>query len=188
MLIDQIKTHREVVTLKDGTYVLLRPMTTDDCDALIALYASANEEDVRYLRHDVRNAAVIRGWCADLDYSKVLPILALVKDRVIGNATLHFGRGPKRHIGEIRVFLARDYRRRGLGTKMIRSLIELARKHGLSLLTAEVTADMTKVVKAFEQLGFRHQCTIDDYFMFPDGECCDVVLLTMPLKPRLDEF
>ena len=81
-----------------------------------------------------------------------------------------------------------DYRKRGLGMKMIRVLIDLALKQGLNILLAEVMAEQTKVVKAFEQLGFKSQATLDDYFIFPDGETRDVVLMTMPLRQKSDDF
>ncbi len=188
MLPEQIKNFREMVTLRDGTYVLLRPLTRDDKAHLIEFYQSVGDEDLRYFRHNVRDAQVIASWCDQLNYSEVLPLLALVKDRVVGSASLHFFGGPKRHIGEVRLFLARDYRKRGLGMKMIHALIELARKQGLNILLAEVIADMTKVVKAFEKLGFHSDCTLEDHFMFPDGDQCDVVLMTMPLRQKTDDF
>lgn len=188
MLPEQIKNFREMVTLKDGTYILLRPMAADDRQRLVEFYSAVNEDDLRYFRHYVKDPGLVQEWCDHLDYGKVLPVLALAKDRVVGNATLHFNEGPKRHIGEVRLFLAKDYRRRGLGMKMIRALIDLARKHGLSILTAEIIADMTKFVKAFEQLGFKSMCTLDDYFMFPDGDASDVVLMMLPLQSKLDEF
>lgn len=188
MLPDQIKNFREMTTLKDGAYILLRPMNAEDQQRLMEYYSSVSEEDMRFFRHYVKDPAVIRDWCEHLDYSKVLPILALVKDRVVGSASLHFGEGPKRHIGEVRLFLARDYRKRGLGMKMIRVLIDLARKQGLSILLAEVLAEQTKVVKAFEMLGFKSQATLDDYFLFPDGETQDVVIMTMCLRSKSDDF
>jgi hypothetical protein len=49
-------------------------------------------------------------------------------------------------------------------------------------------AEQTKVVKAFEQLGFKSQATLDDFFIFPDGETRDVVLMTMCLHAKTDEF
>lgn len=188
MLAEQTKNFREMATLKDGAYILLRPMVPEDEDRLMEFYSAINNDDLRYFRHYVKDPAVIQNWCRHLDYSKVLPVLALVKDRVVGSASLHFGEGPKRHIGEVRLFLAKDYRKRGLGMKMIRALIDLARKHGLSILSAEVMADQTKVVKAFESLGFKSQATLDDYFLFPDGETCDVVLMTLCLRSKTDEF
>ncbi|MEW6285289.1 MAG: GNAT family N-acetyltransferase [Chloroflexota bacterium] len=188
MLPEQIKNFREMVTLKDGTYVLLRPMTAEDEKCLQELYAAVSDEDMRYFRHYVKDPALIHEWAVNLDYNKVLPLLALVKDHVVGTASLHFFEGPKRHIGEVRLFLAKDFRRRGLGMKMIKALIDLARRQGLSILQAEVIAEQTKVVKAFEALGFKSQALLDDYFLFPDGETRDVVFMTMPLRAKTDDF
>lgn len=188
MLPEQTRNFREMATLKDGAYVLLRPLIPEDQPRLLDFYSAVNDEDLRHFRHYIKDLTVIHDWCEHVDYSKVLPVLALVKERVVGSASLHFGEGPKRHIGEVRLFLAKDYRRRGLGMKMIRALIDLARKHGLSILLAEVIADQTKVVRAFETLGFKSKATLDDYFLFPDGETCDVVLMTLYLRSKTDEF
>ena len=188
MLPEHIRTFREMATLKDGAYVLLRPMNAKDLARLQEFYAAVGEEDLRYFRDDVKDPAVVHRWCEELDYGKVLPILALVKERVVGCATLHFCDGPKRHIAEIRLFLAKNYRKRGLGLKLSRTLIELARKQGISILVAEVVSDKTDVVKAFETLGFKPQATLDDHFMLPDGDTRDVVFLSLPLCPKTDEF
>ncbi len=188
MLPEQLKNFREMVTLKDGTYVLLRPMNGDDEHLLAEFYSAVSDEDMRYFRHYVKDPTIVHGWAEHLDYSKVLPILALVKDRVVGSGSLHFGDGPKRHIAEVRLFLAKDFRKRGLGMKIIKALIDLARKHGLSILQAEVIAEQTKVVKAFESLGFKTHATLDDYFLFPDGDSRDVVIMTMTLRAKVDEF
>jgi RimJ/RimL family protein N-acetyltransferase len=188
MLPEQIKNFREMATLKDGAYILIRPMVREDEPHLREFYSTVNDDDLRYFRHYVKDPTVIENWCQGLDYCKVLPILALAKDHVVGNASLHFGEGPKRHTAEVRLFLSKDFRKRGLGMKMIRVLVDLARKQGLNMLMAEVMAEQTKVVKAFETLGFKSQATIDDYFIFPDGETRDVVLMTMSLRAKTDEF
>ena len=188
MLPEQIKNFREMTTLKDGVYILLRPMVAEDQQRLIEFYSAVTEDDLRYFRHYVKDPVIIKDWCEHLDYSKVLPVLAIAKDRAVGSASLHFGEGPKHHIAEVRLFLAKDYRKRGLGMKMIRVLVDLARKQGLNILLAEVMAEQTKVVKAFESLGFKSRATLDDYFIFPDGETRDVVLMTMCLRSKTDEF
>src|SRR5512134_1796048 len=185
MLPEQLKNFREMVTLKDGTYVLLRPMVADDEKCLLEFYSSVSDDDMRYFRHYVKDPSIVHNWAEKLDYSKVLPILALVKDRAVGSASLHFGDGPKRHIAEVRLFLSKDFRKRGLGMKMIKALIDLARKQGLSILQAEVIAEQTKVVKAFEALGFKSQVVLDDYFLFPDGDSRDVVIMTMALRAKM---
>jgi acetyltransferase len=188
MLPEQIKNFREMVTLRDGTYVLLRPMVQDDEGRLKEFYSAVGDDDLRLFRHPVKEPRIVRDWSEHLDYAKVLPLLALVKERVVGNITLHFCDGPKRHTAEVRLFLAKDFRRRGLGTKMLRTLVDLARKQGLAILMVEIVADDANAVKAFETLGFKPQATLQDGFMFPDGEAHDLVVLTMPLQQKMDEF
>lgn len=188
MLPDQIKVFREMVTLKDGVHVLLRPLVKEDRPHLDEIYLPVSEDDMRYFRHNIKDPAVLQKWCDNLNYDKVLPVLALVKDHAVGSGSLHFFDGPKRHIAEVRLFLSKDYRKRGLGMKIIRVLVDFARRQGLALLTAEIIADKSKVVRAFEQIGFKPQCVLEDYFMFPDGDCSDVVFMTMVLKPRAEEF
>jgi len=188
MLPDQVRKFREVVTLKDGVNVLLRPMLQEDRKHLDELFLAITEEDLHFFRHNVKDSDLLQSWCDDLNYDRVLPLLALVKDRLVGIVTLHFFQGSRRHVGEIRLFLAKDYRKRGLGIKMSRAIIDLARKHGLKILVGEIIADQPKVIKAFEQLGFKIQCTLDDFFMFPDGDTTDVVMVTLSLAPRTSEF
>ena len=188
MLPSEIKTYRQVVTLRDGVNILLRPLARDDASKLLELYANANTEGTHYLRENVKDPRVVQGWCEDLDYRQALPLIALVQDRIVGQATLHFRSGPERHIGEVRIFLAKDFRRRGLGTKMIQTLIELARKQNLYLVIAKVVANQIKVIKAFQKLGFDKRCTFEDYFMLPDGELLDMVVLMVYLRTDIDEF
>lgn len=188
MLPEHVRNFREMVTLRDGTYILLRPMVADDEGRLREFYAAVADEDLRYFRHRVKDPTIIHEWSERLDYGRVLPLLALVKDRIVGNVSLHLCEGPKRHTAEIRLFLAKDFRRRGLGTKMLRTLIDLARKQGLGILMVEIVADDANAVKAFEGLGFKPQATLDNAFMFPDGEAHDLVLLSMPLQVKTDEF
>ncbi len=188
MLPEQIKNFREMVTLKNGDYVLLRPMVMDDESRLLEFYSAVGEGDLRYLRHNVKDPAVIRDWSEHLDYCKVLPMLAFAKELIVGCASLHFYEGPRRHIGEVRLFLAKDYRKCGLGVKMIRALIEMARKQGLGILMAEIVADETKMIKSFKTMGFKVQTTLDDFFMLPDGDSRDVVMMTLALQQQNEDF
>jgi L-amino acid N-acyltransferase YncA len=188
MLPEQIQAYRETVKLRDGATILLRPMTAADQAALTELLSQASDEDVRYLRDDMRDPEVIAHWCQTIDYLKVLPIVALVDDRIVGQATLHFRKGPRRHIGELRIFLAHDLRQRGLGTKMLKTLIELARKNNLQTLVAEIVVEQTRVIKAFQNLGFTMHCTYEDFFLLPDGDLRDTAILILPLRPKTLEF
>lgn len=185
---DQLAKYRNLVTLPDGTRALLRPLVAGDRDELIELFARASEEDRRYLRDDVTDRKLVASWVENIDYTDVFPLVVVVNDRVVGDATLHFRKGAHRHQGEVRIFLAQEVRRRGLGTQVLRALIDIGRNVGLHQLIAEIVTDQGPVIKAFEELGFERQCTLPDYFMVPDGSTRDVALLILQLVQYRGEF
>ena len=88
MMPDQLKNFREIVTLADGARILLRPMTQEDQHLLTELYSSINGDDLRYFRHNVKDPKILKEWTKKLDYTKVVPLLAVVKELPVGNATL----------------------------------------------------------------------------------------------------
>jgi L-amino acid N-acyltransferase YncA len=179
------ETFRKIVTLQDGARLLLRPLVPADVDELSDLYAAVQSEDILWLHHKYTDLDVISSWSEGLDYSQVLPLLAVLDHRIVGDATLLRRSGPYQHIADVSVFLARDYRSRGLGTEMLKTLIELARRAGLHWLYAEIFASQPKVIRAFESVGFEQKCALEDFFMLPGGQTEDVVVvLNQLLKPN----
>ncbi len=185
---DRIRTFRKLVTLKDGARVLFRVLGPPDADALVAFFQSVTPNDLRYIRSDVKNKDIVAGWALNSDHDRVLPIVAIVQDRIVGEATLHFKSGPHAHVAEVRIFLAGDFRRRGLGIQMLEMLFELARWRDIHLLEAQIVADQSWVIKAFKKLGFEQQGVLEDYFMTPERGTRDVVLLVKRLRVAQDEF
>jgi RimJ/RimL family protein N-acetyltransferase len=174
--------YRQLVTLRDGARVLLRPLTPGDRQALIDLFAVISEDERRYFRTNVKDADIVGGWVDNLDYDRVLPIVAVIGDRLVGDATLHFHDGPSRHIGEIRIFLAKDFRHRGLGVRMLNALIELAKRRNLYILEVEVVHDQPEIIRAFQNVGFVLKSVSQEYFMLPDGELRDLAHLVLRLR------
>lgn len=184
MITKQELVYRQLVTLPDGGRVLLRPLTPEDRQALIDLFAPTSADDRRYMRHNVNDPEVVGRWVDELDYDKVLPLVAVINDRLVGNATLHFSEGPARHRAEVRIFLAKEIRRRGVGSRMLLALSELAKRRSIYMIEAQIISDQTSVIKSFQKLGFELKCVLDDYFILPDGELRDVAHLIL----RLHDF
>jgi RimJ/RimL family protein N-acetyltransferase len=109
-------------------------------------------------------------------------VVAIIGNRIVGDATLHFKQGPHRHIAEVRIFLAKDFRHRGLGGRMLHALIDLAKRRDLMMLEAEVVADQAHIIRAFQNAGFIMKCTFEDYFMLPDGDLRDLAHLILRLR------
>ena len=96
MLVEQATTYRNLITLKDGARVLLRLLTPDDRSRFIEMFAPVSADDAKYLRDPITHPETTGRWVDELDYRKVLPLIALAQDRIVGDATLHFRKGPAR--------------------------------------------------------------------------------------------
>ena len=187
-MISEDLAYRQIVTLRDGARVLLRPLKAEDRQSLLNLFLPVPMDERRFMRHDVNNPEIVNSFIDDLNYEKVYPLISLIGDRIVGIGTLHFFEGCARHRGEIRIFLSKDFRRRGLGTKMTQALIEYAKRKSLYLIEVQVVRDLTSDIKAMQKVGFETGCTVEDYFMLPSGEMRDVVLMTLRLRSGEGEF
>jgi len=191
---EQLAHYRKVKTLPNGSRLLLRPLTKDDKQGLMDLFGRASKEDLEYFRSDAGEPEVVASWVENLDLQRVYPLVAVVDEgdsggrKIVGDATLHFGEHYDRHRAWVRIFLDRDYRSQGIGTLMLRSLIEIARTAGLQQLYAEILVNQPRVVKAFEDLGFKYEFTLSDYFMTSEGETLDMAILVLQLVDSSGEF
>jgi len=123
--------------LRDGRHVHIRPILPSDAPALAAAIASADAETLR-LRflgwRPVLEDATFR-HLVDVDYQWRLALVAFDSaDRGVGIARYE-GR-PGEDAAEIAVAVDPDWRRVGLGYRLVRSLGEAAATRGIRRLVA----------------------------------------------------
>jgi L-amino acid N-acyltransferase YncA len=172
------------VDLADGLTVTVRPLEARDQQALLQFFRSIPEEDRWWLREDVSDPAVVRRWIADMDYDRVLPLIALTDSQIIADATLHRrNHGARHHIGEVRVVVAPAHRGRGLAYALIAELLEIASAAGLARLEAEIVGRaQAGALEAVEQLGFEQVAVIPDHLVGPTGTPHDLIFLVYRLQ------
>jgi RimJ/RimL family protein N-acetyltransferase len=185
---EELERFRKVVTLESSERVLLRPLTRDDGPLLNDLFRNASDAEVAYFRNDVRDEELVNAWAKKLDLSRVFPMVAVAGERIVGDATLHLGQGVNRHIGWVRIYLDREWRRKGIGTELIKSLIEIGRRVALQQLVAEIVSSQLQAIKAFESLGFQREYVHTDFYLFRDNEAFDLVVYVRRLKPPPGKF
>lgn len=175
--------------LVNGEMVHFRLLTPADVQLLREFFFSIPEIEAANLRHDIRNPETADRWIQNMDYRRVFPLLAMDEESqaVIAVASLHFQEGVYRHIAEIRIVVGRAYRQLGLGSALIKELIEVANRLGLHFLKAEVPMENQLAIRAFRQLGFEVKCTLERYYMTRAGETRDIVLMLKRLLVELEE-
>ena len=107
-----IEAYPKTILLRDNTQVVLRPMLGEDKISLLNFFKRVPEEDRYYLKENVASPEVIQAWTTDIDFSRVVPILAVVGREIVADATLHRSRTMARgHVGELRVVVDPPYRK-----------------------------------------------------------------------------
>jgi RimJ/RimL family protein N-acetyltransferase len=177
-----------MITLESGERVLLRPLSSDDGEDLVELFSHASDEDVLFFRHEVRDAELVASWAEDVDLNRIFALVAVADERIVGDATLHLGEGYNRHIGWVRIYLDQTFRNKGIGTEMIKALIEIGRRLSLHQIVAEIVSHQVQAIKAFESLNFQREYRHENYYLFGDNELFDLVVYVLRLGPPPGRF
>ena len=171
--------------LKDGARVKLRPLVKEDREMLLKFFQGLNEQELSFLRSDVRDPAVIDQWVNHIDYHRVFPLVAEAGGHIVGDITLHMRKvGWKRHLGNVRVVVSPDYQGRGLGTLLINEIVELAGEFGLEKLIAEIHLQTLGAFNAFKKAGFSVKAVFEDLVKDPAGNSSDLMVMICDIQAR----
>lgn len=168
--------------LRDGRRLMLRLFTANDVDALYHFFQHLPEDVRRFAWDRIDSHALVETWGRELDYAKVLPVLAYDGNRVVADATLHRRKGsPLRLVGRVKWLIDPEYRGQGLGTILVNNFISLARHDGLRHLTCMLISDLeADAVRTLSDLGFDGY-TVPGYGTDPDGNQHDMIKMVLKL-------
>jgi len=177
--------------LHDGDKVSVRPLEPDDKVRLLEFFERIPEEERYYLKENVSSVKIIHGWITNMDFAKVIPIVAVSGKAIVADATLHLNRTPARsHLGEVRVVVDPANREVGLGRRLIREILDIAANLGLTKVVFELVAQREKeAVCAAERVGFKEVATkeiatLEDRIKDFCGNYQDVIMLEIPVTNR----
>jgi L-amino acid N-acyltransferase YncA len=181
--IPDIGAYPKTMLLRDETRVVMRPLTQEDAPRLLSFFQKIPEEERYYLKEDVVSAEVIQKWCNNIDFDRVIPIVALVDDEIIADATLHRSRAlARRHFGELRVVVDPAYREIGLGRRLIGELLDIAVELGLWAVEFELVAHHENLaIAAAKSMGFQVSALLKERIRDLAGDPRDLVIMELPL-------
>ena len=159
---NSVANYRKMTTLPNGLHVAVRLLTTADRDGLLALFTCATKDDLQYFRDDVTNRELVSSWAEHVDIHRVVPLVAEVGGRIVGQGTLHRGRG--------------------VGTALIQGIIDVAKLIGLHHIFTLVVSSRPQDMRAFEGMGFRTEGILHDRFMDAESNTYDMIEMALHLK------
>lgn len=164
--------------LKNNTEIAIRPLEKSDASKLLAFFNALPEEDRLFLKDDVTKEETIKRWMVEMDFSRVFPLVAIAKDKIIGDATLHFSRvGWSKHLAELRCVVSRDYQKMGLGTLLMRELVIYAQQKGVEKIVAQMMDIQIGAQKAFERIGFKKEAELKGFVVDLLGKKHNLIIM-----------
>src|SRR5660397_196560 len=155
------------ITLRDGESVLLRPLKPTD-DALCRdLFYDAGEETVyrRYMGSKQSYPRRERDKVVNVDYQDKMGIAAIVRraDRLEMVGLGEWEKDPKEpELAKVAFLIRDDWQQRGLGTRLLRYVIDLARNRGIHRFCAEVMAENSGMLHLFQRTDYPSHVSFDD--------------------------
>ena len=171
------------VKVRDKSTIVLKPFERKDKDALFAFFQKLPEADRLFLKDNVTDPAVVERWASELNYDKVFPLLAWRGSDVVADATIHKNIGGwMKHVGTIRIVVAKEFQKLGLGSILANELFLHALKSGLEKIVAEMMETQEGARKVFEKLGFRQEAVLHGHVRDQIGIRHDLLVLTKDLE------
>ncbi len=158
-------------TLADSTTVTIRPIRPEDEPLLVRFHATLSDQSVygRYfspMSFSQRTTHERLTRICFIDYDRELALIAEQTDPQTGErAVLAIGRLCRerdRQTAEAAVVVGDPFQGRGLGTELLRRLLEVARMEQIRHVTGLILADNHAMRQICAKLGFRIHRSIDD--------------------------
>jgi acetyltransferase len=152
--------------LADGTDITIRPIRPEDAE-LVQNFVRGLSEEARYFRfmnsvHELTEAMLVR--FTQIDYSKEIALVAVTREAPeteLGVA--RFAINPDGESCEFAIVVADRMAGKGLGQKLMVSLMEAARSKGLKSIEGEVLSNNHNMLKLTRRLGFSHKVSEEDH-------------------------
>ena len=145
------------VILRDGATLRLRPPRREDADELLEFFGALSRRSL-YLRFHgfSRLGPELVEQLLDPDWRDRGALLGTSleggRERVVAVANYVRLRDPA--VAEAAFAVADAYQRRGIGTRLVEQLAEIAGRHGIERIVAEVLSDNRDMLGVFEAIGF----------------------------------
>ena len=171
-------TTARMTTTTEVTQLSLLELTPERVDGLAEFFAALPEGDLTFVKEPLTDRSVVAGWAGDEEAGAAARRwVACDGEDVVGYVAVLPLTGWSRHVGELRLVVARAARGQGVGASLAAHALRQAVEMGLSKLVVEVVAVQEGAIAMFNSLGFRAEALLTDQIRDGRGELQDLVVL-----------
>jgi acetyltransferase len=157
-------------TMKNGASVVIRPIRPEDEPLAVQFHRTLSEQSVyfRYfhlvkLSQRIAHERLMR--LCFIDYDREMALVAGSKNSDTGNPEIWaVGRLSKLHgvnAAEFALLVSDNFQRLGLGTELLKRLVQIGRNENLKRITADILPENLAMQRVCEKVGFHLSHTPD---------------------------
>lgn len=164
------------------TDIKIRPATAADAEAIATIYNQGIEDRVATLETDLRTPNERRQWLATRGPRHPV-IVAEAGGEVVGWGSLN-AFSPRKaydYVADFSVYIERGWRGKGVGSRLLTRLIELARELGYHKLVLSAFPWNAGGMALYQKLGFRTVGTYKEQGKL-DGRWVDTLIMEKLLE------
>ena len=163
-----------------NTYII-REAVPDDAEKMISYLNQVGGESDNLLHGENEFIVPIEGVKRKLAMSKELEnsivLIALDNEQIIARAELEgYYAARIRHRAKFSISVRKEYWNQGIGTEMIKRIVEKAKKMKLGIIELEVISDNARAIHLYHKMGFVDIGIYKKYF-YVNGMFKDAVVM-----------
>jgi len=155
----------ETIALADGATVFVRPIRPEDQPKLVAMVMESKPRDIylRFFSLMRQFPHMMAARLSQIDYSREMAFVAIAPPGsadagdILGVA--HMIADPNNERAEFAVMVRSDWHGRGLGFKLMQTVITCADRRGIGTLYGDVLRENTTMLQMARALGFKVEKT-----------------------------
>ncbi|MBN1038869.1 MULTISPECIES: GNAT family N-acetyltransferase [Clostridium] len=176
------------VELKDGTECILRNPDEQDAEKMIEYLKMTSKETYFMVRYPEEIRTTVNKESEHLKNNlisdKDIMIAAFVNDELAGNASITCVRNhlKLKHRAVFGISIKEKYWNNGIGSILIKTIIEQAKKMGYEQIELGVFADNKKAKVLYKKYGFEVWGTTKNAYKLKDGTYRDEIIMGKIIK------
>jgi acetyltransferase len=154
--------YEKTLPLRGGGEYTIRAIHPNDAQMLAALVSGLSPES-RYFRFVSSMSELPPSMLARftlIDYDREMALVAVHKDRIIGVS--RYVTNPDQTTCEFALLVADDFNGKGLGSRLMESIMDVAREKGLAEIEGLVLANNAGMLKLMRGLGYQVKTFAED--------------------------
>jgi acetyltransferase len=158
-----LETHFQ---LPDGTDVTIRPIRPEDAEIEADFIRNLSDE-AKYFRfmhavHELTPQMLVR--FTQIDYDTEMALIAATHEngREVEHGVVRYITNPDQNSCEFALVISDKLQGHGIGQRMMKRLMEIARARGLDLMEGEVLSNNHRMLEMVTSMGFQVQSSLDD--------------------------